>query len=324
MALTPQQLDILTRLLPILFPHYWACRERMIRDNGRFVHYTSAENALKIINTKRMWMRNTTCMTDYREVQHGFAALQRYFQANRSKFDSALNECFSHAAEEAFSLFDQWWQNIQIQTYITSISEHDSREDLHGRLSMWRAFGGATAARVAIVIKLPLEVGKNEALGPTIGPVGYFTDDEVAHQLDSVINNISANKEFLRSLDRALLINGIFQMFVMAVVSLKHEGFHEEREWRVIYSPSRSPSPHLESSIEVIGGVPQVVYKIPLRNNSAAGISGMEPNELFDRIIIGPTQFPWAMYEAFVAALEGAGVVNAASRVFVSQIPVRT
>jgi hypothetical protein len=33
------------------------------------------------------------------------------------------------------------------------------------------------------------------------------------------------------------------------------------------------------------------------------GISGLSPCDLLDRIIIGPTQFAWAMYEAFVAAV---------------------
>jgi len=44
----------------------------------RFVHYTSAEAALNIIKTKRMWMRNTTCMADYREVQHGLQIIQKF------------------------------------------------------------------------------------------------------------------------------------------------------------------------------------------------------------------------------------------------------
>jgi hypothetical protein len=35
----------------------------------RFVHYTTAEAALKIIKSKRVWMRNTLCMLDYREVR---------------------------------------------------------------------------------------------------------------------------------------------------------------------------------------------------------------------------------------------------------------
>jgi hypothetical protein len=73
-----------------------------------------------------------------------------------------------------------------------------------------------------------------------------------------------------------------------------------------------------------VNGIPQIVYKIPLENNSGAGIVGLSLTELLDRVIIGPTQFPWVTYEAFVAALDAAGVKDAGSRVFVSSIPIRT
>jgi len=149
-TLTPEQLKVAAQLLLIFHPHATRCRERVIKNKVRFVHYTSAANALSIIKTKRIWMRNTTCMTDYREVQHGLDALNRYFniEAHREAFATALNDCFPGSADEVFGLFNRWWQNTQLQTYVTSISEHDDREDFHGRLSMWRAFGG-TAARVA-------------------------------------------------------------------------------------------------------------------------------------------------------------------------------
>src|SRR5262245_31335263 len=49
------------------------------QTHARFVHYTTAEAALSIIRTKRFWLRNTNCMADYREVQHGFDIFNRYF-----------------------------------------------------------------------------------------------------------------------------------------------------------------------------------------------------------------------------------------------------
>jgi len=113
-------------------------------------------------------------------------------------------------------------------------------------------------------------------------------------------------------------------MLVSSIVCLKHEGFHEEKEWRVIHSPKRTPSPFIDSSIEVISGLPQRVYKIHFKNDSASGLTGLEPDEVIDRIIIGPTQFPWVMGEAFVSALRDAGVKDPEKRVFASQIPVRT
>jgi len=327
MKLTPEQLAIAERLMGILFPYSVGRRNEVRKRNGRFVHYTSAENALKIINTRCIWMRNTTCMSDFREVTHGLDALNRYFAFDggkrREALVTSLDQCSAGVGEEAFNLFNQWWKDTHLETYITSISEHDDTEDQHGRLSMWRAFGN-TAARVAFVIKLDNEIGKNLALGAELSPVGYFSDADVARELDLVTTNIRENCDFLRGVDRGWLLNTVFAMLTSAVVSLKHEGFHEEREWRIIYSPSRRPSPHIQSSIEVVAGVPQRVYKIPLQNNAGANLTGLSPSELIDRIIVGPSQFPWAMYGAFVAALEAAGVVDAANRVFVSQIPVRT
>jgi hypothetical protein len=49
------------------------------KDRLRFRITTSAGAALKIISSKRIWIRNTSCMSDYREVQHGFDILQKYF-----------------------------------------------------------------------------------------------------------------------------------------------------------------------------------------------------------------------------------------------------
>ncbi len=155
------------KLLNIFLPYSAGCRKRVVDGGVRFVHYTSAANALSIIRHRRLWMRNTTCMADYREVHHGLDALNWYFnnEPHRQAFFAALNDCHLGSAEDIWTLFNHWWQNTQLQTYITSIAEHDDREDLHGRLSMWRAFGGAAAARVAFVIKLQLGGGSRLGRG---------------------------------------------------------------------------------------------------------------------------------------------------------------
>src|SRR5664280_1581622 len=182
---TPEELETGTRLLTIFLPNAIRQRDQIVGANGRFVHYTSAENALSIMKTKRIWMRNTTCMTDFREVNHGLDALNRCFNdpARLQAFKNAIDGCNAGASDQAINLFNQWWQNTQLETYITSISEHYAREDLHGRLSMWRAFGGS-AGRVAIVIKLDLEIGKNAALNVNLSPVRYFNETQVESELD--------------------------------------------------------------------------------------------------------------------------------------------
>ena len=65
-------------------------------------------------------------------------------------------------------------------------------------------------------------------------------------------------------------------MLVTAVTCWKHEGFQEEREWRVIYAPQRSPSSLMESSLEVIGGIPQIIYKLPLDAKASDALTDLD------------------------------------------------
>lgn len=299
-------------------------------DRLRFAHYTSADAALKIIESKRMWMRNASCMSDYREVQHGFDILQKYFldKDRTARFSAALDACVPGVAQEAIKLFDQWWVhptlNTRLNTYITSISLHAAHEDRHGRLSMWRAFGGQSTPRVALVFSFPKYAGAAFALNLFFSPVAYLTEGQVHGVIEEIIKNVGANCEFLRSVDRSAVLGTVFNMLLAGVTCLKHEGFHEELEWRAIYSPKRTPSPLMESSIEVIGGLPQPVYKIPLDVRASPDLAALDFAAAFDRLIIGPSPYPWAMFEAFVAALLKSGVPDAAERVFLSEIPIRS
>jgi hypothetical protein len=142
-------------------------------------------------------------------------------------------------------------------------------------------------------------------------------------EINNVIRNIRENCDFLRSIERPHLVGSVFNMFVAGVTCVKHKGFHEEREWRVLYAPNREPSPLMERSIETIGGVPQIVYKAPLDRNVSQDLADIEMSRIFDRLIIGPSPYPWVMYQAFVAALDEIEVPEAGKRVFVSDIRSR-
>lgn len=60
------------------------------------------------------------------------------------------------------------------------------------------------------------------------------------------------------------------------VASLKHEGFSEEAEWRVIYSPNRQSSALIKPTIEVVGGIPQLVYSLPLDGGLSSELAGLD------------------------------------------------
>ena len=330
-TLTPEEQFAQRRTLESIFiPHSSRRREHAFQGgkakSKRFIHYTSAEAAIKIITQKRLWLRNIGCMSDYQEVHHGFNILLRFFSAPGQgiAFKNAINAIALGAADEAINNFDGWFRSgvIKNKTFIASLSEHDSDEDLHGRLSMWRAFGGNTA-RVGLVFNVPTRSPSAEALNLTFSPVAYLKDPEADQMIPEVIKNINANIPFLESIGRQQIINWIFSMLLMGVTCVKHEGFREEKEWRVVHCPDLYPSPKFERINETVAGIPQIIYRLPLDRTVDPVLEDLDFSRLFDRLIIGPSPYPNVMFDAFADALTHAGVSDAAKKIFVSYIPIR-
>jgi hypothetical protein len=326
---TPEEVELFLRLDRIFPPVYWRQMRSFYEKQpdptkARFVHYTSANAALKIIQHKQIWMRNVTAMTDYSEVRHGHAILMKLLQDDslRKDFVGALDACSAGAAEEGLKLFNSWQDDISFNTYITCVSEHDESEDHHGKLSMWRAFGGQTA-RVALVFTIPTSLLNLGVLNLIFSPVLYLTEQQVKEQFIEVTKNVHDNTDFLKTFEAPRIGQQVFNMLVAAVTCLKHEGFREEREWRLIYGPKRWKSEFIDSSTEVIGGIPQIVYKIPFDAKVNPALNDLDLARLFERLIIGPTPVPWSMLEAFQIALETAGVPEPHKRIVISGIPVR-
>ena len=124
------------RIAQILFP-YMERRTREIMGAGnRFVYYTTAETATNILRNRQVWMRSTTAMNDYMEVEHGFECLDAAYKGEPGQiFNRALDACFPGLADELRD-FNAWLPGIRQETYLICISEHLPEEDQHGRLSM--------------------------------------------------------------------------------------------------------------------------------------------------------------------------------------------
>jgi hypothetical protein len=322
LPIDPDVLKQAEQISRVLSPIAWRKRDKIDAAGGRFAHYTTAAAALSIIKSKSIWMRNATCMADYSEVQHGFKKLNA--QAGFKLLTDILDQELAGAGKEALNLFNQWWGDTQLETYIASISEHDAHEDTHGRLSMWRAFGGGQIGRVAFVLKIPSSPPVGALLNLWVSPVEYFSDDELANELRALSSNVQAKIDVLKQAPRPMLIGAVFAMLVAGIVCLKHEGFLEEREWRIVHNPKRASTPLMRSDVEIMNGIPQLVFKIPIGGGPPNELDALRLENLLDRIIIGPTPYPWAMYQAFVTALTDAGVPDAGSKVFVSGIPIRS
>ena len=306
----------------IFFPYLSERQEAVRTQRIRFVHYTSAAAAMNILRTKAIWMRKASCMNDFMEVQHG---LDRLAQAYRGevgdKLKATLNKMFDGITNELERQFDDWQPDLRKDTYLTCFSEHTGEEDSLGRLSMWRAYGGTTG--VALVVNTPPFLRASHALRAYSSPVAYLDDKAFQQQLAEVANGVEKAADFIRELGKDHLTWYMLNVFKYASLCTKHPGFHEEMEWRIIYTPTLTELKHLIKEVQVIRGTPQPIYKIILENLPEESLIDVEVPELLERIIIGPTDYASAIHEAFETLLADAGVDDPASRISVSDIPLR-
>lgn len=306
----------------VFFPHAARRGEAVLKNGHRFVHYTSAEVATSILKNREVWMRNSTTMNDFMEVEYGLQCLKAAYDGLPSQlFNSVLSSCFSGAEDELRDRFNAWLPGMKAETYLTCFSEHSDSENELGRLSMWRAYGGQTG--VALVLNAAPFFDETDVLKAYSSPVGYFTQEGFASHFLEVAKSLEANRDVLILLGRERVFHVLFNVLRFSVQCTKHPGFQEEREWRVIYVPSMHPSDKIKTSVECVRGTPQVIYKIPLKNHPEEGLLGLEIPELLERIIIGPSQHPQVLYQAFFKLLKDAGVQYPQDRIVVSDIPLR-
>jgi hypothetical protein len=249
------------------------------------------------------------------------ASLKRMRVHPGQRLQQALNSIHSGFTDELKSRFDPLAPAVLEHTYLTCVSEHRDDEDEHGRLSMWRAYGGATG--VAIVMNSHAFVAPSDALNAWTTPVNYIRRHEFIRQLDGVADAVQADFSFLGSIPRDILVEAVARALIFAAVGLKHIGFEEEREWRVVHLPHLATSRRLVEDHISIRGIPQPIFKIPMVNYPEEGFTGAEPHELINRIIIGPTQYPVAVRSSLLARLYALKVPNPEHKIVVSGIPLR-
>jgi len=312
-------------LMAVLAPGLVEEAEKIKNGEYNLVHYTSAENALNILKNKTFWLRNVRCMNDYSEVQHGIELLLKVFNANDDARIKRLTNIFDQivpgAAKAAIDTFNAWIPSLPDSTYIGCLSVFDP-DDQFGRLSMWRAYTQHNAG-VAIVMNSDPFIAETNELEAYSLPVAYLSDDQFAVGIDNCLEALEQTVTQMDNLTSDAIEGTLFWWLLSMAVGMKHPAFVEEREWRIIYIPSMGRSPVIEEVVESVGGIPQIVQKIPLRNEPKNGLIKADIPNLVKQIIIGPSEYPLVIRDAFIAALGQNEVELPESKVTNSFIPIR-
>jgi hypothetical protein len=303
----------------IFHPGYIDSVSRVHKRKQRFAYYTNAETAIKILTNSELWFRNAVVMNDFSEIAYGLDMIQAVFSGDEGRrFRESVEDIFPGVIEEANKLLTGWERDWRLETYLACISVHDRKEDERGRLSMWRAYGNT-----ALIINNTPLTAVTDLLSVYSTPVQYLTQQQMAKQISKISDSILVNRKYLLSLGKETLVAYIHNMLFRIAIATKHPGFEEEKEWRLYYRPKEHVSPAMTEEIVTLNGIPQKVYKLRLADEPHNGLHGADVPSLLDRVIIGPTAFPYVSFTAFEEVLKRAKVSNPRKKVVVSDIPLR-
>ena len=287
-----------------------------------FVHYTSAEAATSMISGPSVWLRNASCMNDYGEIEYGIEKILEFFGGDKGRsFWNAIDEVHPDLSKEIKKSYDDWRHDLSGQTYMICLSEHDFDPDQLGRLSMWRAYGGKKG--VAIVIDPEPLLRESDAIGAYTFPVFYLRKHEIEQLFIRIADNVVSSRAYIGLADRGTVHGFAFWLLQTLSFSLKHPAFMEEKEWRIVYRPNQNKSDVLVKKNVVIGGLPQIIYELPLIDIPEKEFTGISPNELIKKILIGPTNYPLVIKQSLEDKLSDSGVEKPEQRIEITWIPLR-
>jgi hypothetical protein len=196
------------RLFEIFFPYAFRRIAEATASNRRLVYYTNADTAVSVIRKKQIWMRKSSLMNDYREIEHGFDCLSAAYKKSHGRMQVVLDGMFPGLCGRLQERFNGWLPHFRTDTYIACASEHDDSEDKFGRLSMWRAYGGTTG--VAIVLNGGPFFRPSDALKANSSPIAYEDANGFERKFVAMIDSVEQNSDFIKSVGEEVVISNLF------------------------------------------------------------------------------------------------------------------
>lgn len=285
-------------------------------------HYTSAENAIKILLSKSLWLRSAVVMNDFSELEYGSDLVQEALNSQGTHLEDALGPHFAGLTDllradkvDPDSLRKHF-------TYSVSFADNESSSG-HGLLSMWRAYGGGKSA-VAIVFDYKILKGLlNDRY--RLFPMTYLNHNDMNRRFFGLINTIKSRPALFSNASPDHIIETIRECLRDLVSHAKHPSFSEEKEYRISrYLNTGDEITSFPGRIETIAGIPQAIIEFDLDFLPQHRKEYIIPEYLLKQIIIGPTPYVRQVMYALTHILARNKIVpDAINRVTSADIPLR-
>lgn len=282
----------------------------------KLYHYTNQTGLLGILASNDLWATSYKFLNDSNEVKYFRQLLQAVLmpvmiETNRLMMDSnpkakefvelfgGLEKVAIHEMEVVLnSLYNATFavsadRAENVHPFICSFCSHESEyEKANGLLSQWRGYGGEGGFALEFDTKLLSAavkdcVGHYDVTSAHFSSVLYGLGDDVKHELSAELEAIelAVRKIYDRDLDS---IKKTFDPLVKGSTILKHEGFREEQEVRIVIAPIMT-----NSSFAQVSDVSKF-KRIYCRDGPRGPVSYIKALEESDhplpitRIIVGP------------------------------------
>ncbi|MGJ7249074.1 DUF2971 domain-containing protein [Morganella morganii] len=211
-------------------------------------HYTNLSGLQGIISSKSIWATNYSFLNDPEEFVYGLACLGKYLD------ESVLAENSKRWREHLFEI-NKFIQEVETpEIYTTSFC---STKDL---LSQWRGYGQQGVCVVfkdeliAQISQWEYNPGKSWADIPKdtkipkfdlyFNPVTYMEKETEHTVISEILNKVIENyRKLLPSVDDDVFFQSVSpKLFGLIVPFIKHPGFSEEGEYRLVSLRVNNPS----------------------------------------------------------------------------------
>ena len=257
-------------------------------DLPLLAHYTSIATLERIAQTGEIWFSNPLYMNDVDELRYGMN-LGLHAVRSHTGLREACPPAHYNALLDAFDgLYEAFDSDSAFDVYVFSCAEHDEEIGDDGLLSMWRGYGG-DGNGVAIVFDMgALLAARSPLLVRQVQYLSYeaseaWMDDKLHHFADA-LRRLGGP---VASMEAAAAV--LFERIKLFALFTKHRGFHEEREWRIVYLREQDRAGVFQQQLHYQIGPRGIEPRLRFITD-ALGPPGTRPSleTMVQRIILGP------------------------------------
>lgn len=290
-------------------------------------HYTSISTMEMVVKNDEIWLSNPLFMNDFEELRFGVNMGAHEFRVHQGIRDACGTDARYEALRLAFEARLAAVSNEHaFDTYVMSFSAHCAEADRDGSLSMWRGYGanGNGAALVVDVSKLPYLGVSPFVLAKVFYGSGHERVQWIKEKLD-LFATLLADGDAYPEASFPVAVGSLLERLVLFALFSKHDGFKEEREWRLVYIRDRDKNSVFVDMLSYAIGEQGVQPKMKFKTNMLERITN-EPfsfRESLHSIILGPSISNELTVTSVIRMFASLNLLEVAGKVRASSTPYR-